>query len=226
MKKDTIRALVVALIMLVLYHLIAFLIPFAKTDIFWISYGFTLAAFAVVAASISIAFLKKTDAKSRFYGFPIARIGVIYGFLQTVLGLVVMALGCIVPWWAAVVVYAVGFGAAVIGLVGVEAVVEEIRTQDRGVKKDATILYGLQIKVNQLVSASEEPALKRLAEDLGYSDPVGSAALEETERDLSALVDELQSAVADGDSEATRQLCRRASAVLAERNRLCKLSKH
>ena len=65
-----------------------------------------------------------------------------------------------------------------------------------------------------------------LAEDLGYSDPVGSAALEETERDLSALVDELQSAVADGDSEATRQLCRRASAVLAERNRLCKLSKH
>ena len=72
MKKDTIRAIVVAVITFVIYNLIAFVIPFAHAAAFWISYGFTLAAFAVVCASIYIAFIKNPDAKSRFYGFPIA----------------------------------------------------------------------------------------------------------------------------------------------------------
>lgn len=75
MKKDTIRTIVVAVVTLVIYNLIAFAIPFAYTAAFWISYCFTLAAFLVVAASIYIAFIKNPDAKSRFYGFPIARIG-------------------------------------------------------------------------------------------------------------------------------------------------------
>ena len=42
---------------------------------------------------------------------------------------------------------------------------------------------------------------------------------------LSAAVDELQAAYVDGDSDAVAQLCRKASALLAERNRLCKLNK-
>ena len=226
MKKDTIRALVVALIMLVLYHLVVFLIPFAKTDIFWISYGFTLAAFVVVAASIYIAFIKNPDAKSRFYGFPVARIGVLYGGVQAIVSVVVMALGCIVPWWAAVIVYAIGFGAAVIGLVSAEAVVEQIHTQEKTLKKDISVMQGIQSKINQLVAASEEPALKRLAEDIRYSDPVSSAALKEAERDLTAVVADLQLAVVDGDSESIKQLCRKASAILAERNRICKLNKN
>lgn len=91
MKKDTIRAIVVAVVALVIYNLITFVIPFAHTAAFWISYGFTLTAFVVVCASIYIAFIKNPDAKSRFYGFPIARIGVLYGCAQLIVSLVVMA---------------------------------------------------------------------------------------------------------------------------------------
>ena len=40
MKKDTIRAVVVAVVALVIYNLISFVIPFAHTAAFWISYGF------------------------------------------------------------------------------------------------------------------------------------------------------------------------------------------
>ena len=84
-------------VVLVLYILIAFLIPFAHTATFWVSFLFTLIAFGVVAASIYIAFIKDPDAKSRFYGFPIAKIGVIYGVVQLVTGLVFMALAAWVP---------------------------------------------------------------------------------------------------------------------------------
>ena len=191
---------------------------------------FTFIAFGVVGASFYIAFIKNPDAKSRFYGFPIAKIGAIYGLVQLIASLVFMALAAWVPVWVTVLVYAIALGAAVIGLISAEAVVEEIRVQDVKLKKDVTLMRSLQSKVNQMASQYDNPdaaaEVKRFAEEMRYSDPVSSEALSEIEADLSAAVDELQAAIVDGDSDATKQLCRKASAVLAERNRLCKLNKN
>lgn len=216
-------------VVLVLYILIAFLIPFAHTATFWVSFLFTLIAFGVVAASIYIAFIKNPDAKSRFYGFPIAKIGVIYGVVQLLAGLIFMTLAAWAPVWTAVLVYAIALGVAIIGLISAEAVVEEIHNQDAKLKKDVSLMRSLQSKVNQMAAQCDNPdaaaAVKRFAEEMRYSDPVSNEALSEIEADLSAAVDELQSAIVDGDSVATKQLCRKASNLLAERNRLCKLTK-
>ena len=226
MKKDTIRAIVVAAITFIIYNLIAFVIPFAHTAAFWISYGFTLVAFAVVCASIYIAFIKNPDAKSRFYGFPIARIGVLYGGAQLIVSLIVMALAQWTPWWIPVLVYAIGMGVAVIGLVAADAVVEEIQAQDVKLKKDVSLMRSLQSKVSQIASQADDAAIKALAEEFRYSAPVRNAAIADAEADLAAAVDQLQAAYVDGDSEAMAQLCRKAAALLAERNRICKLNKH
>ena len=226
MNKDTIRGLVVLGVLLVLYILIAFLIPFVHTATFWVSFVFTLIAFAVVAASIYIAFIKNPDAKSRFYSFPIAKIGVLYGAVQLMAGIVFMALAAIVPAWVAVLVYAIALGAAVIGLISAETVVEEIHLQDAKLKKDVTLMRSLQSKISQIAAQSEDAAIKALAEEFRYSDPVSSDAIADAETDLAAAVDELQTAYVDGDSEAVAKLCRKASALLAERNRLCKLNKN
>ena len=226
MRKDTIRAIIVAAVVLTIYHLIAFMVPFVHNAAFWISYGFTLAAFAVVCASIYIAFIKNPDTKSRFYGFPIARIGVLYGGAQLIVSMTIMALAQWMPWWIPTLVYAIGLGATVIGLVGAEAVVEEIQTQDVKLKKETCLMRSLQSKVSQIASQTDEPAIKTLAEELRYSDPVSNKAIADVEADLSAAVDKLQIAYVDGDGEAVAQLCKKASAILAERNRLCKLNKH
>lgn len=229
MKKDMIRWGIGLGVLLVLYILIAFLIPFAHTATFWMSFLFTLIAFGVVAASIYIAFVKNPDAKSRFYGFPIAKIGIIYGAVQLIAGLIFMALAAWVPTWIAVLVYAIALGAAVIGLISAEAVVEEIHVQDAKLKKNVSLMRGLQSKVNQMAAQCDNPdaaeAVKKFAEEMRYSDPVSSDTLAEIEADLSAAVDELQSAIVDGDSNATKQLCRKASNLLVERNRLCMLNK-
>jgi MFS family permease len=201
-------------------------IPFAHTAAFWISYGFTLAAFAVVAASIYIAFIKNPNARSRFYGFPIARIGVIYGVAQLIVSLLVMALALWVPWWIPTLVYAIGLGAAIIGLISAETVVAEIQAQDVKLKKDVSLMRSLQSEVSQIASQGEDAALTALAEEFRYSDPVSSDAVADAEADLVAAVNELQSAFVDGDQEVTAQLCRKISALLAERNRLCKLNKN
>ena len=226
MKIDTVRGIVVLAVLLVLYILIAFLIPFVHTATFWVSFVFTLIAFAVVAASIYIAFIKNPDAKSRFYGFPIAKIGVIYGTVQLLAGVVFMALAAIVPAWVAVLVYAIALGAAVIGLISAETVVEEIHLQDAKLKKDVTLMRSLQSKVHQMAAHSEDAGIKALADEFRYSDPVSNDAIADAEADLAAAVDALQAAYVDGDSEVVKQLCRKASALLAERNRLCKLYKN
>ena len=67
--------------------------------------------------------------------------------------------------------------------------------------------------------------LFRSAEDIRFSDPVSSAALEAAEADLSACIDDLQQAVLDNDCEAALSLEKRAEMLLSERNRQCKLEK-
>lgn len=226
MKKGAFRTAAVAVVALAIYHLIAFLIPFDRTAAFWISYGFTLAAFLVVAASIYIAFIKSPDTKSRFYGFPVARIGVIYGGAQLIVSLIVMALAQWTPWWVAVLLYAIGLGGAVIGLAGAETVVEEIQTQEVKLKKDVSLMRSLQSKIIQIASQTDDADLKALAEEFRYSDPVSNEAIADVEADLCAAVNELQAAYVDGDKEAVAQLCRKTTTLLAERNRLCKLNKN
>lgn len=230
MNKSKIRAIVALLVVLALYNLVVFLVPFAKTATFWWSYGFTWVSFIVVAAAIYIAFIQNPDARSRFYGFPIAKIGAIYGRFQLIAGLIFMAVGQWVSAWVAIVVYAIALGAAALGLISADAVVDEIRQQDTQLKKDVSAMRAIQSKMGRLAAQCQDPeaaaAVEALAEEIRYSDPVSNDSLTDAEADLGAAVDELVAAVVDGDSEAIKQLCRKATALLNERNRLCKLNKH
>lgn len=136
-----------------------------------------------------------------------------------------MALGKWTPAWLAVLVYAAMLGAAVIGLVSADAVVETIHVKDQKLKKDVTFMRSLQSKTHQLAAQCDSAEVKAFCENVRYSDPVSSEALAEIERDLSAAVDDLQAAVVDGDRGVICQLARKADTLLSERNWVCKLNK-
>ena len=114
-------------------------------------------------------------------------------------------------------------------MIAADTVVEQIHVQDAKLRGDVRLMRSLQSKLNQLASQCDDPdaasALKKLAEELRYSDPVSSAALTAIEADLSAAVEELQAAVIDADTAAVKHLCPKTSALLEERSRLCKLNK-
>lgn len=228
MKRSSVKMWMVLAAFLAAYHAVAFLIPFPRGLVFWLSYLFTLAAFAVVTVSLVIAF-KKPDARSRFYGFPIARIGFVYWVTQLAVGIALMALGEAAPWWLAVLVQVLSLAAALVGLVAADTAVQEIYTQEEKIQKSVSLMRMLRSKAGQLAAQCGDTdtagAVTAFAEELRYSDPVSNAAAADAEAELSALVDELQQAVAEGDTQSARKLCRRASDALAERNRLCKLGK-
>ena len=97
MKKNAIRWWIVLGVVLVVYHVLVFALPFPKTSVFVVSYLFSLAAILAQIYVIRTAFYQGEGVKSKFYGFPIAKLGVVYLVLQLILGFVFMALGLISP---------------------------------------------------------------------------------------------------------------------------------
>ncbi len=230
MKKQQIQGLVVLAVLTVVYCAIAFLIPFHRDNgAFWASFVFTLVALAAQVYVVYVAFGGDRSAKSRFYGFPIARIGVAYLVIQALLSIVFMALAAIIPLWLPLLLYILLLGAAVIGFIATDVTRDAIEHQDSSLKADVSVMRAIQSKALSLPGLAQEEEIKKavvkLAEALRYSDPVSSPAIREIESDLASCVDELQKAVVDNDTAAALSLAEKAGNILIERNRQCKLNK-
>ena len=231
-KKTQIRGLIILAIAAVVYTVAVFVIPFPKTGaVFWLSYPFTLAACGAQIYVIRTAFFKGQGAKSKFYGFPIVRIGVIYLLAQFVLGLIFMALAVFlsVPVWLPVVLYIVLLGIVAMGFIAADEMRDEVERQDAVLNKNVACMRALQSKTASLVQLAQgaqiHKALEKFSENVQFSDPVSSESLADIETDLMTCVDELHQAVTDGDYENTLALVQKAETILVERNRLCKLDK-
>lgn len=231
MSKNAVRILVFAGLALVVFNVIAFVVPFAKNAVFWAAYVFGMIAIISQLAVMKLAFNGTESIRSKFYGFPVARIGVIYGICQILLSFAAMALSSFIPMWIPIIIFIVMLAAATAGLIGADMVREEIEHQDKKLVKDVSNMRELQSKINLIVSQADcgedlKLALAKLGEDIKYSDPVSNPATEKIENELLIAIDELQKAVIDGEETAALTLCRKISGTLAERNRLCKLNKN
>lgn len=229
MKKNAIRWWVVLGVVLVVYNVLAFTLPFPKTAVFAVSYLFTMIAILAQIYVIRTAFYRGEGVKSKFYGFPIAKLGVIYLAVQLIAGLVFMALGLIVPVWLPLALYVVLLGIAAAGFVAADAVRDEVVRQEIKLEKDVSRMREFQAKGRALVTLNKVPEaarpLEKLAENLRFSDPVSSEALTEVEDQLAECLAQLQEAVSAQKTEQILSVCQEAERILAERNQLCKLSK-
>ena len=229
MNKNAIRWWVVLGVVLVVYNVLAFALPFPKTAVFAVSYLFTMIAILAQIYVIRTAFYRGEGVKSKFYGFPIAKLGVIYLAVQLIAGLVFMALGLIVPVWLPLALYVVLLGIAAAGFVAADAARDEVVRQEVKLEKDVSRMREFQAKGRALVALNQVPEaarpLEKLAEDLRFSDPVSSEALTEIEDRLAECLAQLQEAVSAQKTEQILSVCQEAEHILAERNQLCKLSK-
>lgn len=229
MNKNAIRWWVVLGVVLVVYNVLAFALPFPKTAVFAVSYLFTMIAILAQIYVIRTAFYRGEGVKSKFYGFPIAKLGVIYLAVQLIAGLVFMALGLIVPVWLPLALYVVLLGIAAAGFVAADAARDEVVQQEVKLEKDVSRMREFQAKGRALVTLNQVPEaarpLEKLAENLRFSDPVSSEALTEIEDQLAECLAQLQEAVSAQKTEQILSVCQEAEHILAERNQLCKLSK-
>lgn len=229
MTKNQKRILAVIVIMLIVFSVIAFALPFKKNAVFLLSYLFGVLAIGIQLYVLKVAFAGADTVKSKFYGFPIARIGAIYMAVQILFSVTFMALAAIAPAWLVILSGVLGFAAAAIGFIGADAMRDEVERQDVKLKADTSCMMTLRSKVYSLVDRCEDAeakkALASLADEFRYSDPVSEEALITIEYELEKAVSSLQGAVSSGDSNQIKVSCKNISTLLSERNRLCKLSK-
>lgn len=227
MSKNIVRGYITLAILLVVFSVIAFVAPFEKTAVFWFAYIFGVIALAYQLYVFKIAFSGE-GIKSKFYGFPIARIGFIYLVVQLIVSLIEMILSDVMPVWLMIIINVIIMAFALVGCIATDAMKKEIERQDVKLKKDVSNMRALQSLSVALVGQCNENVKKQvqdLADEFRYSDPVTSDATAEFENELSEVMNELQKSIIDNDDEAVKSLCVRGTGLLAERNRICKLEK-
>lgn len=229
MTKNASRGLIVLAIVLAVFSLIAFAIPFAHTAVFWIAYGFGVFAILFQLYIFKTSFAGNGDAQSRFYGFPIARLGIYYLVAQLILSVIEMALAGLIPSWPVIIINVLALAFALIGCITAETMRDEIVHQDNNLKKNVSAMRELQSlaasMVGQCGDEEMKNAVKKIADELRFSDPVSSDATAELEAEMRSQLADIQQAVVEGDAEGAKVLCGKMMGNLAERNRICSISK-
>lgn len=225
MKKNMLRVYITLAIVLVVLTVIALAVPFAKTASFWIAYAFGVIAIGYQVYVFNISFAKGEGAKSKFYGFPIAKIGVVYLIVQLVVSLVEMCVAAWVPAWATIIINVIPIAVAAVGCIAAETMRDEIVHQEEQVKKDISNMTALRSMSTALVSQCSDEALKselkKLADEFRYSDPVTSEETKDVEKELEVQLNELQNKLSEKDFETAKNICVKLNNDLAERNRIC-----
>ena len=222
MKKNKGMAYAVLAIVFVLFNVIAFAVPTAKTSTFWIAYVFTTIAFASQIAIWKFAFKGADTLKSKFLGIPLISVGITYLIIQLITFTIFMAFP-IAPSWIAIVVCALILGISAISLIGTETGREEINRVEEKVEKKVFYIKSLQVDIEMLASAETNAdtkmALTKLAEKIRFSDPMSNEVLADIEAEITAKVKELKTA------ENKAELIKVLDSFITERNKKAKLLK-
>lgn len=185
MKKNSKLGYAVLGIVFVLFNVIAFAIPIAKTGTFWVAYIFAVIAFASQVGIWKIALDKEDTLKSKFLGFPVIHIGIVYLIVQIVALAVFMAVP-ILPVWSATVVCALILGVSAICIISAEVGRGEIERVETRVKKKVFYIKSLQVEVELLAKNESDKTVKaeleKLTEKIRFSDPMSCSELEAIEK--------------------------------------------
>ena len=216
-------------IIIAVYNVIVFVIPFIKGGGFWTGYGFSMLALLLTAAIAFYAFSRE-GLKSKVYGVPLISVVWSYFIIQLIIGLVEMVLDFIpIPFQYGIAVNTILLGACLLGLITVEAAKDEIERIDGKVKEKVFYIKSLQADVEGLVGKTPDDSLKKILKDLvetiRYSDPMSSPQLATIENKIEARTTVLTEAVEKLDGDAIKSLCNELQQLFAERNRKCKILK-
>ena len=218
MKKNSTKGYVILGILFALISIIAFAVPTVKTATFWIAYVFTAAAFAAQIIIWRTA-LGKEALKSKFLGFPLVHIGIVYAVIQVIAFAVFMFVPTL-PTWSAIVVCSVIAGISAVCMISADAGRNEIERVEAKVQKKVFYIRELQTVVELLTDvetdADTKAALDQLAEKIRFSVSMSSEKLANLENKISAKVLELKTA--PNKVEIITEL----NSLLDERNKKCK----
>lgn len=229
-KKKT-STVVIYTIVAAVFILLSLILPFNKPAASWVMFAFSIASI-VAGAFISIyAFGKKEELVSKYYGYPLFRIGFLYTTVQVAATILVYIVGAFtdVPYWIGVLLSVLLLGTAAIGCIVVDNVrdfIEEVEIQEYDSIKTVTLFQNDISDILNLCKSEEvrEP-LSKLVTKFKYSDPVSSEATKSKEDEIHAELDCLRERIALDDTGKIMAQIEIVANLLNSRNRICETSK-
>ena len=222
MKKNSTKGYVILGILFALISIIAFAVPTSKTATFWIAYVFTAAAFAAQIGIWKTALGKEGTLKSKFLGFPLVHIGIVYAVIQVIAFAVFMFVPTL-PAWSAIVVCSVIAGISAVCMISADAGRDEIERVEAKVQKKVFYIRELQADIELLAdnetNADVKTALTQLAEKIRFSDPMSNEQLADLEDKISTKIEELKT------TSSQLEIITELNSLLDERNKKCKILK-
>lgn len=220
-------SLVTVFIILAVYSVFAFVLPFNRGGMFWTGYGFSMAAILLMIGVVFYT-LGREGLRSKVYGWPLISLVWRYLIAQLITSLVEMAFPSI-PFQYGIVLNAILLGFCLIGLIAIDIGKEEIECIDKKIKEKVFYIKSLQADVEGIVRRSADETTKKLLNDLveaiRYSDPMSSPQLKVIENKIEAKVAVLMEDVSTSDFVSIKSVCDELQQLITERNKKCKILK-
>ncbi len=227
-KKSVIVAYTIATVVFVILSLA---VPFPKPAAAWVMFAFSIVSLAGGCGITLFAFSKSEELKSKFYGYPVFRIGFLYTTVQLAITVLIYIIGSFVAvtYWVGLIVSVLLMGLASIGVITTDNArdfVEEIEVKTsvatKTIKKfNVDIADALDMCKDEAVY----PSLKKLVEKFKYSEIVSSDETATIEEQIKTEIGELKNIITTESTDVVLAKVEKISNLLSSRNRQCENSK-
>ena len=190
---------------------LALVIPFVKTAVYWIGLLCTAAMFGVCAFAFIRAFRKDGTMESKLLGWPIFKVGGVALAVQLAVGFALMSLAAFCPVWAAVLAESAVFAVTAVCLTVRDAAREAVTQLEASIPDATGPWKAIRARAAGIAAATGNPDLRKLAEDIRYADPTPPPI----DGDIAQML-EILSSYADAEN------IRKAFALMEQRKALAK----
>ena len=230
MKKITKNYLLIIAIILVVYSVLVFVIPFTKMNMatFVISYIASVIALLSQIYVAYIAFKGEDNLTSKVYGFPIIKLGYIYLGVQFALSILFYILGAFidVPVWICIILYVLVLGLAAVGLITTSTYKEAI--EEIEVTKEDNKVFVKELRRDTLVYSSKikdqttKDLFDKFLDIVRYSYPVSNENLKEIENEINSKYEEIKVLVSHDNYLVANKEIENLIDLINRRNLMCK----
>lgn len=227
-QKNTVLTAMIYLVLFAAYNLTVFIVFENYNHVFWLSYGFMLAAFLIHIVCVFLIF-RNINVKTLFFGIPLLSFSLYFVCAELFCSFVFMIFKAMASVKAAVLIQALLLCVFIIVAVISIMTRDTVQNIDNKIKENINFIKGIHIDIEMLIQKSKDAnmtvELKKLSETIKYSDPMSNSAVAVQEQMIMQHMLELKSAFEAGNTVLAGELCGKLNLLFIERNKKLMMSK-
>ena len=211
-----------------IYNIIVLLLFEGKNNIFWISYGFMCAAFAI-DLGITLFSFKSLEAEAVFLGIPLLSFSGFYFFAELFASIVFMLFRknagvklTVAVQLIMLLIYVIFAMMSLLSRDAVSAVNQDVKNKVFTIK---ILAADVKLLEDQCMDKELKDELHKISEAIRYSDPMTNDALADLDTMIQGKVAELKMQCNGNDKAGAMQSCFQLASFISERNMKLKILK-